>query len=44
MVQNSVFSGLFKAGDEPIATVLNLDEIKSLVYIPHLIHDIEVYQ
>jgi len=41
MVQSSMFSGLFYEGCEPMATVLKLDEIKSLVDIPQLIQDIE---
>jgi ornithine cyclodeaminase len=36
-----MFSGLITTGDEPMATVLKLDEIKNLVDIPQLIQDIE---
>jgi hypothetical protein len=41
---NICFLVFFTTGDEPMATVLKLDEIKNLVDIPQLIQDIEAYQ
>ena len=44
MMRSSVLYVLFKTGAEPIATVLNPTDIKSLVDIPGLIENIEAYQ